>query len=155
MSGTTQSSFANRALDANGDVLFGNGRGSYLISTPAAVAQAVLTRLELNLGEWFLDTTDGTAWQTGVLGNYTRQTRDLIVQQRVGGTPYLTAIASYQSVFNGNTRAWSASMVINTMFGTTPVPTVTTGTGVSGNQLTDPSGDLLVDPSGNVLIAPP
>jgi hypothetical protein len=51
-----------RKLDANGDYTFGGGSNDFLVNTPETVAQAVMTRLNLLQGEWFLDTTAGMPW---------------------------------------------------------------------------------------------
>ena len=82
-----------------GDWQFGHGSADYWINVPDAVAQICLTRLALNRGEWFLDTSDGTPWGTQVLGKYTDSVRDLVIQTRINGTPGLApnGITSYSS----------------------------------------------------------
>lgn len=82
-----------------GDWIFGHGSQDYFIDVPDAVAQVCLTRLALNQGEWFLDTSDGTPWNTQVLGKFTGNVRDLIIQSRINGTPGLApnGITSYSS----------------------------------------------------------
>ena len=112
-----------RKLDANGDYSFGGGLGNFFIDQPEAVGQAVLTRLELRLGEWFLDPADGTAWDTEVLGYNTAGARDIVIQDRTLGTQGLLAITSYSSFINRNTRKFSVSETISTVYGTTPVIT--------------------------------
>ena len=51
-----------RKLDAAGDFVFGHGAADYHRDSPEAVAQAVLTRLKLHRGEWFLDRSEGTPY---------------------------------------------------------------------------------------------
>ncbi len=46
-----------RAWDANGDYTFGQGSKNFLVNSPQCVAQAVVSRLRLQLGEWFIDTS--------------------------------------------------------------------------------------------------
>ena len=106
-----------RRLDVSGDMTFGQGQANFLINTPETVAQSVLTRLRLNLGEWFADTTDGTAWATQVLGERTRATRDVVVQDRVLATAGVTDLARYFSTTDHTARLWTAAMVIDTVYG--------------------------------------
>lgn len=109
--------FRNRKLDADGDVEFGRGQLSFLIDSPAAVAQAVMTRLRLEFGEWFVDTSDGTDWSGQVLGKYTQHTRDFVIRERVLLTPFVTAIQYYYSTIDPNTRRYSVTLTIETQFG--------------------------------------
>ena len=158
-----------RRLDANGDMTFGRGQGNFWINQPEGVAQLVLTRLRLNLGEWFADTADGTAWATQVLGVRTRATRDVVVQARVQTTPEVIAINQYFSTLDPNVRTWTAAMVIDTSYGavalvtpglpgTVPplpvVPVVTreaTALGVEGGTpLSATPADLTKGPRANI-----
>lgn len=106
-----------RRLDANGDMTFGQGLGNFLINSPEAVAQLVMTRLRLNLGEWFYDTSDGTPWATQVLGERTQGTRDIVVRNRVQTTLQVVSVDTYGSLMDPQTRTWSAAMTITTAFG--------------------------------------
>lgn len=108
-----------RRLDENGDYSFGNGSADFHIDTPEAVAQAVLTRLRLFRAEWFLDTSDGTPWNTEVLGKGTRNTYDAAIRNRILETPDVEQIDSYESVFDENTRKLSFSCSITTAYGQT------------------------------------
>lgn len=110
-----------RKLDTNGDMVFGGSQNAFWTDVPDAVGQAVGTRLGLQAGEWFLDTTDGTNWQTGVLGNNTRSTRDVILKERILGTQGVNSLISYNSTFNGNSRAFTVSATIDTIYGQTQI----------------------------------
>jgi hypothetical protein len=105
-----------RQLDANGDYTFGGGQAAFFINSPETVAQAVVTRLKLNLGEWFLDTSDGTPWETKVLGKYTGSVRDPVVKSRVLGTLGVVSISNYSSQVNPQ-RAYSVNMQLTTVYG--------------------------------------
>ncbi len=110
-----------RKLDADGDYTFGNQQADFLRDSPEAVAQAVQTRLKLDLGEWFLDTTDGTPWNTEVLGERTVATRDAAIKKRILGTTGLTQIDSYTSEFEPNSRTLTASVTVTTDYGQTTI----------------------------------
>lgn len=103
-----------RPLDANGDYTVGR---PFLANSPACVAQAVLTRLKLWKGEWFLDVTDGTPYQQEILGQQPTGIQDAAIKQRILGTPGVTSLASYSSVFNGKNRMLTISATINTQYG--------------------------------------
>ena len=108
-----------RPLTNTGDYTIGK---AWLVNSPACVQQAVLTRLKLFLGEWFVDTEDGTPWLTQVLGERTKLTTDSAIQTRVLGTPGVTSIVSYQSTFDGAARSISVQMTVLTAYSTTAVP---------------------------------
>lgn len=106
-----------RKLDPSGDYTLGSG-ADFHANTPEAVAQAVLTRLRLWLGEWFVNTSDGTPWETEVLGKrQQRKNPDSAIKRRILGTPGVTEIADYASTYNGETRQFSISATINTAYG--------------------------------------
>lgn len=105
-----------RMLDANGDYVFGQGPGEFLVDSPFAVAQAIRTRLNLWAGEWFLDNTEGTPYSTQVLGMGTQQLYDQAIQDRILGTLGVRDIASYQSNLDQN-RNLAISCIVDTIFG--------------------------------------
>jgi hypothetical protein len=102
-----------RALDANGDYQI----GVFLADSPAAVGQAVVTRLMLWKGEWFLDVTDGTPWLQDITGNNTNY--DFEIQSRILDTPGVTDIVAYSSTVVN--RRLSVTATINTLYGQTSV----------------------------------
>ncbi|MBN3822360.1 hypothetical protein G3O00_01850 [Burkholderia sp. Ac-20384] len=110
-----------RKQDADGDYVFGGGANDFLVNTPEAVAQAVLTRLRLLRGEWFLDTTVGMPWATDVLGKYTSGTYDSAIRQCILGTQGVTEITSYSSSVDPSTRELTVAATITTIYGTTTV----------------------------------
>lgn len=113
-----------RALDADGDYRFGKSQGDFLINSPAAVAQSVLTRLRLWQGEWFLDTTEGTPYSQQILGKTAQAIYDLAIRERVLDTDGVTAIEDYASSLDDTTRKLSVTMTIDTVYGITQVSTV-------------------------------
>lgn len=110
-----------RKLDANGDYTFGTG-GDFFQNTQEAVAQAILTRLRLWKGEWFIDITDGTPWNEEVLGKrYKTRNPDGAIKSRILGTEGVLEIISYSSTFDGNTRSLSVQCTVNTIYGQTAI----------------------------------
>lgn len=112
-----------RKLTADGDYSFGQGNANFWINVPAAVAQAVKTRLLLILGEWFLDTTDGTNYQGKILGKGTASTRDLEIKSRVLKTPGVIQLLGYQSNVVG--RDFSAQTLVQTVYGQSEIVEIT------------------------------
>lgn len=110
-----------RKLDANGDMQFGRGQADFYRDVPEAPAQCVQTRLWLRLGEWFLDTSDGTPWDTEILGKNTANTRDAALRSRIEGTTGVTSLDTYNSTFNPDTRTFSVEASISTSYGTASV----------------------------------
>ncbi|MEG0347231.1 MAG: hypothetical protein RR605_04185 [Acinetobacter sp.] len=106
-----------RKLDKNGDYVFGVGVNSFLINSPEAVAQAVLTRLRLWVGEWFADTSDGTGWSQSILGKQANNLYELTLRQRILETTGVANIMDFQSTLDTETRRLAVSMVINTIYG--------------------------------------
>lgn len=106
-----------RKLSASGDFTIGSGQDFY-INTPDAVAQAVLTRLRLWRGEWFINTTDGTPWNQEILGKRQRgKSPDGAIKKRILGTEGVREILSYSSNFDGNTRNLTVNATISTIYG--------------------------------------
>jgi len=104
-----------RALDANGDSTFCSGETQWLVNSPAAVAQAVQTRLNLYTGEWFLDTSEGTPYSTEILGNNTGSIYDLAIQERILNTEGVSEIVTYQSSKSAQ-RALTVQAEIDTIY---------------------------------------
>lgn len=110
-----------RQLSNTGDFTFGASQLNFLVNSPATVAQVVQTSLLLFLGEWYLDLTVGMPWIQGVLGKHNIDTADVTVQDYILGVQGVTDISSYASVGEQPQRLYSASVVIDTAYGPTPV----------------------------------
>jgi len=117
-----------RKLDARGDYSFGHSATEFYVNTPAAVAQAVLTRLKLIQGEWFLDVTVGTPYGTQILGENTTNTYDLAIQEVILGTQGVTEIVSYSSTFDHQNRKVTVTCTIDTQYSADNVSTITIST---------------------------
>lgn len=105
-----------RKLTPTGDYTFGTGADFY-IDSPTTVAQAVLTRLELWRGEWFVNLDDGVPYYSDVLGKYTQAQRDAVIKRVVSLTPGVKQIVAYESVFDTAKRTFTVSMTIDTIYG--------------------------------------
>lgn len=114
-----------RAQDANGDYQFGQGPVEFLVNSPAAVAQAVKTRLLLLTGEWFLDTSQGTPYATEVLGKGTAPTYDLVIRERILDTQGVVSIVAYSSTLDPVTRKLSIQATIDTIYSQDQISTTT------------------------------
>lgn len=106
-----------RKLSSDGDYVFGSGKNDFLVNSPEAVAQAILTRLKLWLGEWFADTSDGTGWNQSIVGKQSKNLYELTLHQRVLETPGVKSIVDFQSSLDPDTRRLTVSMTVNTIFG--------------------------------------
>jgi hypothetical protein len=111
-----------RPLGPDGDYTVGV---PFLTNSPACVGQAVQTRLLLYLAEWFLDTTDGTPWFQSIVGRHPNTDPNSFVKQRIIETPNVTSIVSFTGAYDGPSRKYTMTSVINTAYGIT---TVTIGT---------------------------
>jgi hypothetical protein len=109
-------------LSVDGDYTFGQGSANFWINSPDGVAQSVQTRLLLWEGEWFLDNTVGTPYAQQILGYNTKSLYDMAIKSRILGTPGVTSIESYNSVFDPATRSLTISCTINTQYSVTPIP---------------------------------
>jgi hypothetical protein len=109
-----------RKVDANGDRVFGGDQAAFWRNVPEAVAQVVESRLNMWVGDWFLDLSDGTPYEQQVLGRYTAHARDAVLQARILTTPGVNALKSYSSALDG--REYSVSARIETAYslGVTP-----------------------------------
>jgi len=113
-----------RKLDANGDfTLTGNGN-DYWINCAQAVAQAIQCNLALFQGEWFLDTSQGMPWRTGVLGKFTAPGYDTLIKEQIRQTIGVQSITSYSSSSNPVTRALTVNVTVQSVYG--PVTVTTT-----------------------------
>ncbi len=102
-----------RALSATGDYTI---NVPFLANSPATVGQAVKTRLQLFLGEWYVDTSDGTPYLTKILGKHFGSNPNAYIKQRILSTPGVTSIVSYSSSINGANRIMSITTTINTTY---------------------------------------
>lgn len=106
-----------RKLNANGDYTFGLQAGNFYKNIPEAVAQAVKTRLGLIQGEWFLDITVGTPYNSRILGAGTVSKYDRAIQEVILSTQGVKRITAYGSSVDPSTRSASVNCTIDTIYG--------------------------------------
>lgn len=106
-----------RRLDDDGDMKFGNQQADFHRNTPEAVAQAVMTRLNLWVGEWFIDQTEGTPYQQAVLGKSTRASIEPAIRSRILETQDVTGIEEFSLSIDPDERKVTISATINTSYG--------------------------------------
>jgi len=108
--------------DGARDYVFGRGSSELLTDSPSTVAQAVLTRLLLAQGEWFLDTEEGTPYSTQILGAGTLPLYDQAIKERILGTLGVLRIVEYASVLDDQ-RNLNVAVTLDTIYGTVTVQT--------------------------------
>ena len=112
-------------LDASYDPIFADDTS---LTDLYAVNQAILTRLNLFLGEWWEDLTQGLPVFQTILGKLASSSglaaMQLAVQQVIVGTPYVTSTST--PAVNFTDGALSITVTVQTAFGTTTVTSTNT-----------------------------
>lgn len=110
-----------RKLDNNGDMQFGNGTANFYKDTPEAIAQNIYTRLKLWLGEWYLDTDEGTDWLGKCLGKNSMDSALLEIKQRILGTTGVNSIQNFSASIEPTSRKLTITGTVNTIYGDTNI----------------------------------
>lgn len=110
-----------RKLTSDGDFSFGASALNFWIDSPDGVAQAVETRLRLWLGEWYLNLEEGTPYMQGIIGKHSKESADTVIQDRVLNTQGVLNYENYESSIDPDTRIFSVSLTLNTIYGPTPL----------------------------------
>lgn len=113
------------ALDASYDPVFDPAQS---LTNGQAVAQAVLTRLKLFMGEWWEDLNLGLPVLQKMLGQLGTQRGQraisLLIQQNIRGAPYVKSVTDVVVSFTSGTYSFTAHF--DTVFGpvtlTSPSP---------------------------------
>lgn len=104
-----------RRLDDNGDIVTS---GEQFITGRDEIAQTVKTRLALFLGEYFRDITDGTPWYEQILGKFTSlDTAEAVLRVRISATPGAIRLTSFDTDFDLDSRTYSVTAGILTIYG--------------------------------------
>jgi hypothetical protein len=115
------------ALDADNDPIFDP---TTVLTNGDAVAQAILTRLRLFLGEWWENLNLGLPAFQVILGQLAsgrgQQAMEQAIQQQILGTPYVTGLVGVEVAFqNGQ---FSFTCTAQTAFGNVTVSGAVPGT---------------------------
>lgn len=108
-----------RKLSSTGDYVFGNGQEDFYRDVPEAPAQAVQTRLLLWQTEWFLNVDEGVPYLQGILGKGNEESASIILRSTILQTQGVLSLSDYSNVLNRETRKFSVSATIDTIYGTT------------------------------------
>lgn len=106
-----------RAIDANGDWIFGKGINDYL-SGNAAVQQSIKTRLLSFLGNCFFDVTAGIDW-FNLLGAKNQTQLTLAISSTILNTDNVTGLLQLSVTLNPISRAFSITYQVQTTYSTT------------------------------------
>ncbi|HEC73106.1 MAG TPA: hypothetical protein ENI26_01900 [Methylophaga aminisulfidivorans] len=108
-----------RALDENGDIVT---YGDIFISGREEIAQTCVTRLNLFLGEYFRDVTDGTPWFQQILGKFGNLNNvESLLRNRIARTPGVVRLLSFNLDYDLQKRTITVSSYVLTKFGETEV----------------------------------
>lgn len=103
-------------LDAQNDPVFDP---QVALAGSSAVAQAILTRLRLFLGEWWENQNLGVPMFQSILGQLASKSgqtaMSLILQQQVAGVPYVTQVQNVAVKYINGVLYWNAAAI--TVFG--------------------------------------
>ena len=106
-----------RLLDDNGDIVTS---GRQFTSGAEEIAQTIKTRLQMYLGEYFRDITEGTPWWESILGkDGTLSSKEAIIKSRISRTNGVISILSFSTDFDINTRVYSVYAAVQTEYGAT------------------------------------
>jgi hypothetical protein len=103
-----------RALDSNGDWIFGVGKNAYL-AEKNAVAQAVRCRLYSFFGDCFFDLEAGLDW-FNLLGGKDMTALQVAISSTILGTEGVTGIYQLSLSLNRSTRALSIAYQAQTVY---------------------------------------
>ena len=110
-----------RKLDSNGDIVT---HGETWATDAEAVAQTAKTRLNLFLGEYFRDITDGMPWfekedgSQGIFGKgYSLAQVESLIRRRILETPEVLKILRFTTDFDNNERRLNVECTILTTYG--------------------------------------
>ncbi len=126
-----------RRLDANYDPVRGQGQHDF-VEDIHAVAQAIKTRLNLWLNEWWEDLADGLPMMEGILGVMGAARSGhaaLLLQQRILDTPYVMGLSNVLWDFNASSRAFSFQCEASVSFSSGTVKVVGTFNKDAGSSL--------------------
>ena len=104
-----------RRLDESGDLVT---RGRMFDTGREAIAQTIVTRLKLFLGEYFREVTDGTPWFQQILGKGENLNAiEAILRNRIARSPGVVRLLSFALQFDLDARTLSVQSQVLTTYG--------------------------------------
>ena len=104
-----------RRLDESGDLIT---RGKMFLTEREAIAQTIVTRLKLFLGEYFRDITDGTPWFQQILGKFENiNAVEALLRNRIARTQGVVRLLSFSMNYDIDTRSLSVQAYVLTVYG--------------------------------------
>lgn len=104
-----------RRLGDDGDLVT---RGQMFLSSREAIAQTIVTRLKLFLGEYFRDVTDGTPWFQQILGKFENMNAvEALLRNRIARSPGVVRLLAFALQFDLATRHLSIQARVLTVYG--------------------------------------
>lgn len=107
----------------NGEPQRGHSTADFLADIDA-VAQTILTRLQLFQGEWWENAQEGLPLFQKILGaGGTAKSGQvaLLIQEVIMGSPFVTGLSNMVSVYDPNSRTFRFNCNVQTAFGTVQV----------------------------------
>lgn len=88
-----------------------------IVTGPEEIIQRLLTRLQRELGEWFLNTSAGLPWYQdgrGILGSkaHTKRAVDLLIRRETLGTDGVERIIKLNTLFPAGGRTYTMYMEV-------------------------------------------
>jgi hypothetical protein len=107
----------------NGEPQWGQGQANF-VADVYAIALLLQTRLNLFMGEWWANLTDGLPLWQSILGqNSNVAAISLLISQRILATPYVVGIINSSAVYANSQFSYTAT--VQTQFG--PVTVTNSG----------------------------
>lgn len=104
-----------RRLDKDGDLVT---RGRMFLDGREAIAQTIVTRLKLFLGEYFRDVTDGTPWFQQILGKFENLNAiEALLRNRIIRTQGVVRLLAFSVDYDLASRSLSVSATVLTQYG--------------------------------------
>lgn len=104
-----------RRLGVDGDLVT---RGRMFQTGREAIAQTIVTRLRLFLGEYFRDVTDGTPWFQQILGKFENLNAvEAILRNRISRTQGVVRLLSFEIQYDLDARTIAVQATVLTVYG--------------------------------------
>ena len=108
-----------RALTPDGDIVTS---GQHFVTEQQEIGQTIQTRLQLFLGEYFRDITEGTDWFGKVFTKQgTIEITNATIKQRIRLTDGVQRVLSFDTDFDVTTRGYTVNSQVLTIFGEIPI----------------------------------